>query len=129
MCRQGTGFREHRGIYRLAQFAATDRPDLALWALWSMNRKEEVEGVYSHHTALSLYDLSDLNPAQLHMTVPTRFRRNSEIRGILMLHYGDLPESDIQSGPGYERHMSVPSPLCRQFAQCSGATTQGAIDE
>ena len=26
-----------------------------------MNRKEEVEGVYSHHTALSLYDLSDLN--------------------------------------------------------------------
>jgi hypothetical protein len=36
------------------------------------------------------------------MTVPTRFRRNSEIPSILMLHYGDLPESDIQTGPGYK---------------------------
>src|SRR5215472_11962589 len=69
---------EHRGIYRLALFPVTDRPDLVLWALWSRNRDEEIEGVYSHHTALSLYDLSDLNPAKLHMTVPTDFRRNSE---------------------------------------------------
>jgi Transcriptional regulator, AbiEi antitoxin len=98
----GNWIREHRGIYRLVQFPATDRPDLALWALWSKNRKEEVEGVYSHHTALSLYDLSDLNPAKLHMTVPARFRRNSEIPSILTLHHGDLPESDIQSGPGYK---------------------------
>jgi hypothetical protein len=60
----GNWIREHRGINGLAQFPATDRPDLALWALWSMNRKEKVEGVYSHHTALSLYDLSDLNPAK-----------------------------------------------------------------
>src|ERR1700686_2070046 len=41
----GNWIREHRGIYRLAQFPATDRPDLALWALWAINRKEEVEGL------------------------------------------------------------------------------------
>jgi predicted transcriptional regulator of viral defense system len=45
--------------------------------------------VYSHHTALSLYDLSDLNPSKLHMTVPMDFRRNSEIPGILVLHFAD----------------------------------------
>jgi predicted transcriptional regulator of viral defense system len=97
----GNWIREHRGIYRLALFPAPDRPDLVLWSLWSRNRKEEVEGVYSHQTALSLYELSDLNPAKLHMTVPTSFRRNSDIPGIVVLHYRDLLKSEIQDGPGY----------------------------
>lgn len=98
----GNWIREHRGIYRLALFPTTDRPDLVLWALWSRNRKEEVEGVYSHQTALSLYDLSDVNPSKLHMTVPTGFRRNSDIPGILLLHYADLPKSDIQTAQGFK---------------------------
>lgn len=98
----GNWIREHRGIYRLTLFPTADRPDLVLWALWSRNRDEEVEGVYSHHTALSLYDLSDLNPAKLHMTVPTDFRRNSGIPEILVLHYADLPESDIQTAQGFK---------------------------
>jgi hypothetical protein len=66
----GNWIREHRGIYRLALFPMADRPDLVLWALWSRNRAEETEGVYSHQTALSLYELSDLNPSKVHMTVP-----------------------------------------------------------
>jgi predicted transcriptional regulator of viral defense system len=94
--------REHRGIYRLALFPAADRPDLVLWALWSRNRNEEVEGVYSHHTALSLYGLSDLNPSKLHMTVPTAFRRSAEIPGILVLHYADLLESDVRTAQGFK---------------------------
>src|SRR5216684_835448 len=97
----GNWVREHRGIYRLALFPAADRPDLVLWALWSRNRSEEVEGVYSHQTALSLYELSDLNPARLHMTVPMHFRRNSEIPGILVLHYADLAKSDVQTAQGF----------------------------
>ena len=98
----GNWIREHRGIYRLALFPASDRPDLVLWSLWSRNRNEEVEGVYSHQTALSLYELSDLNPAKLHMTVPTNFRRNSDIPGIVVLHYRDLLKTEIQAGPGYK---------------------------
>lgn len=97
----GNWIREHRGIYRLAQFPAADRPDLVLWSLWSQNRNEDVEGVYSHQTALNLHELSDLNPARLHMTVPMRFRRNSEIPRILVMHRADLPLADIQSAPGY----------------------------
>ena len=98
----GNWIREHRGIYRLALFPTPDRPDLVLWSLWSRNRKEETEGVYSHQTALSLHELSDLNPAKLHMTVPTNFRRNSDIPGIVVLHYRDLLKSEIQAGPGYK---------------------------
>lgn len=98
----GNWIREYRGIYRLALFPAADRPDLVLWALWSRNRNEEVEGVYSYHTALRLYDLSDLNPAKLHMTVPTDFRRSSAIPGILVLHHADLPDSDVQTAQGFK---------------------------
>ena len=98
----GNWIREYRGIYRLALFPVTDRPDLVLWALWSRNRNEEIEGVYSHHTVLSFYDLSDLNPAKLHMTVPTDFRRNSEIPGVLVLHYADLAASDVQTVQGFK---------------------------
>ncbi len=97
----GNWVREHRGIYRLSLFPVADRPDLVLWSLWSRNRNEEVEGVYSHETALSLHELSDLNPAKLHMTVPMDFRRNSEVPSILVLHYGDLSEDDVQAAPGF----------------------------
>jgi predicted transcriptional regulator of viral defense system len=91
----GNWIREHRGIYRLASFPRGERPDLMLWSLWSRNRGEAEQGVYSHQTALSLYDLSDLMPAKLHMTVPKDFRRNSEIPRVLVLHFAGLPQSDI----------------------------------
>jgi hypothetical protein len=60
-----------------------------------------VQGVFSHQTALSLHELSDVNPAKIHMTVPETFRKNSEIPAILVLHYGELAESDVESASGY----------------------------
>jgi len=96
----GDWIREHRGIYRLRQFPSPDRPDLILWYLWSRNRQDHPEGFYSHETALSLHDLSDAMPAKLHMTVPKSFRRNSQIPRALVLHYGNLPDADIESIQG-----------------------------
>ncbi len=96
----GNWIREHRGIYRLASFPRGERPDLMLWSLWSRNRGEAMQGVYSHQTALSLYDLTDVMPAKLHMTVPKGFRRNSEIPRVLVLHFADLSESDIGAAHG-----------------------------
>jgi len=98
----GNWLREHRGIYRLALFPATEHPDLVQWALWSRNRREETEGVYSHQTALSLWELSDVNPSKLHMTVPRRFRRNSKRPGILVLHYADVPQHDVEVAQGFK---------------------------
>ena len=91
----GNWIREHRGIYRLASFPRDERPDLMLWSLWSRNRGEVAQGVYSHQTALSLHDLSDVMPAKLHITVPRRFRRNSEIPRVLVLHFAHLPQGDM----------------------------------
>ncbi len=92
----GNWIREHRGIYRLADFPAAERPDLMLWYVWSRNRHEVPEGTYSHDTALSLHELSDIMPSKLHMTVPKHFRRNSRIPEILLLHRADLVEGDVQ---------------------------------
>jgi predicted transcriptional regulator of viral defense system len=96
----GNWIREHRGIYRLADFPASDRPDLMLWYLWSQNRQEVSEGTYSHDTALSLHELSDIMPSKLHMTVPREFRRNSTIPEILVLHRAHLDTSEVQEMHG-----------------------------
>src|SRR5208337_1934305 len=98
----GNWLREHRVIYRLARLPATEHPDLVQWAFWSRNRREETEGVYSHQTALSLWELSDVNPSKLHMTVPKHFRRNSKPPGILVLHYADVPERDVEAAQGFK---------------------------
>lgn len=92
----GNWIREYRGIYRLANFPQAERSDLMLWFLWSRNREGSPQGVYSHLTALSLHDLSDSMPARLEMTLPLGFRRNSAIPRVLVLHYGNIPDSDIE---------------------------------
>jgi predicted transcriptional regulator of viral defense system len=92
----GNWIREHRGIYRLTDFPTPERPDLMLWYLWSQNRQEIPEGTYSHETALSLHELSDVMPSKLHMTVPKGFRRNSMIPEVLILHRANVDKSNVQ---------------------------------
>jgi len=96
----GNWIREHRGIYRLADFPTPVRPDLTLWYLWSQDRQEIPEGTYSYDTALSLHELSDIMPSKLHMTVPKEFRRNSRIPEILVLHRANLDPSEVQEVHG-----------------------------
>lgn len=94
--RAGNWIRQHRGVYRLIDFPTAERPDLMLWFLWSQNRKEIPEGTYSHETALSLHELSDVMPSRLEMTVPKHFRRNSRLPEILELHRAELAKEEVQ---------------------------------
>ena len=96
----GNWIREHRGIYRLARYPQSEWANLMLWQLWSRNRRDHPQGVYSHDTALSLYDLSDVMPGRLHMTVPHGFDRSAEIPSPLVLHRADLLEDEIGSIEG-----------------------------
>ncbi len=98
--RSGNWVREARGVYRLAQFPTPTRPDLMVWQLWSRNRQDEPQGVFSHATALTLHDLSDVMPAKLAMTVPTGFRRMAAIPDVLRLHHARLSERDVQTIDG-----------------------------
>ena len=93
--------REERGIYRLARYPQTDESQLVIWSLWSRNRGGERQGVFSHQTALALHDLTDANPAKLHMTVPRSFRRLREPPDVLVLHRGELVSTDVEERRGY----------------------------
>ena len=95
--RAGNWLREHRGIYKLARFPEQERSDLILWWLWSRDRSDQPTGVFSHQTALSLHDLTDVNPARLDLTVPMSFRRGVPIPKVLRLHHDDVPPKDRES--------------------------------
>ena len=93
--------REYRGIYRLKQYPLPPDSDLILWSLWSRGRNDVTQGVYSHETALRIFDLSDNMPTKLHMTVPKKFRRGAEIPAILVLHHADLALADVEEREGF----------------------------
>ena len=99
--KSGNWVRVERGIYRLARFPQSSEEQLVIYALWSRNRAGEPEGVYSHQTALSIHELSDVNPAKLHMTVPSAFRRSAKVPKILVLHRASLNEKDVEQRQGF----------------------------
>lgn len=99
--KSGNWIREYRGIYRLAKYPQPERPDLIRWFLWSRGHDDKPQGVYSHQTALSIYDLSDIMPPKIHMTVPPGFHRYGPIPKILVLHRSKLHPSETESMQGF----------------------------
>lgn len=99
--RTGSWRREWRGIYRLARYPNSDDSHYVLWSLWSRNREGIPQGIYSHETALALYDLTDVMPAKIHMTVPRSFRRHSQVPQVLDLHFGQILSNEIEEREGY----------------------------
>lgn len=99
---RGNWVREHRGIYRLTRFPLSDDRQLVLWSLWSRNGRGVPQGVYSHLTALSIKELSDANPAKLHMIVPPEFRRSVKQPPILALHKARLAPTEILHERGFD---------------------------
>ncbi len=97
----GEWIKEQRGIYRLARYPVTSHPDLVLWGLWSRNSTGKIQGVWSHETALELYELSDVMPAKMHMTVPKRFRKWTAIPKHIIFHFAHLSDADVISQQGY----------------------------
>jgi predicted transcriptional regulator of viral defense system len=75
--------RVRRGIYRLVHYPTGEHEELAEIWLWSKQA-----GVFSHETALSLYELSDVLPKRVHLTVPADWRRRrlKIPRGVVLHH-------------------------------------------
>lgn len=90
-----------RGIYRLTHYPIAERPDLIEWSLWSRDKKGDIQGVWSHETALDIYELCDIMPAKLHMTVPRYFRKSVATPTALKLYFADLRPVDWIEQHGY----------------------------
>jgi len=85
--KRGRFLRIRRGVYRLAEFPEMPHADLMI-AWLSAGEK----AVVSHESALLLYGLTDLMPAEIHLTVPrTASRRLSGVR----FHTARLDQDEI----------------------------------
>ncbi len=64
--RRGTFQRVHRGVYRFRDYPSSPHEHVA--AAWLATSKDRA--VVSHESALDLWDLSDVVPEVVHLTVP-----------------------------------------------------------
>ena len=97
----GNWVRVERGVYRLQRYPQSAEEQLVIYSLWSRNRLGEPQAVYSHQTALAIHELSDVNPAKLHVTVPPTFRRSASIPKLLVLHRAVLTKRNIEQRHGF----------------------------
>lgn len=90
MQRRGTLERVARGVYRFPSIPYTGREQLMEAALWPRRAR----GVLSHDTALDLHGLCDVNPSQVHITVPRAYRINRAVPSTYAIHPRDLKDGD-----------------------------------
>ncbi|MDR1430782.1 MAG: hypothetical protein LBI99_01530 [Propionibacteriaceae bacterium] len=77
-----------QGVFRFPEYPVSPRGQLMEAVLWT----RDPLAVLSHDTALDVYDLSDINPNVIHVTVPKREKpiRRKTIPAEYMLHYENL---------------------------------------
>lgn len=80
------------GVYRVIRSPITSNDEILLAWVWSRYR-----GAISHESALALYDLSDLLPAKVQLTVPVAERRRT---GRFHLYRSQLEPEEMRSYEG-----------------------------
>ena len=91
--------RVEHGLYRLTSLPPGEHDDLVRLTLWSRDRRDEPQAVVSHESALVLHDLSELLPAEIHLTVPPTFRKDPPAGCVL--HKARLALKDIEERTGF----------------------------
>lgn len=91
LARRGTLQRASYGVYRLVEFPASQLDPFMAAALWPRG----VGGVISHESALDLYEVSDVSPSKLHLTVPRAHRVRRSAPSHYMVHRADLVDEEI----------------------------------
>src|SRR5204863_8694319 len=80
------------GIYRLHTAPISPYDEYLLAWVWTNYR-----GAISHESALALYDLADILPTRVHVTVPRPFHRTS---APFQVHLAPLPAEEVQDYNG-----------------------------
>jgi predicted transcriptional regulator of viral defense system len=108
--------RAAHGVYRVPQVAETEYDQYQLAVLWT----GVDEACLSHDTALWAWDITDINPDRIHLTVPRhrRLRRAGGERYVI--HYEDLDARQVVWWQGI-RTVSVPTAIAQGIA--SGVPT------
>ena len=89
----GNWTRVDRALFRLPDWPASPDDTFVRWVLWSGGR-----AVVSHESALAAHGLGDIDPATVHLTVPSTFHaRDSAV----VLHVAELRDSDVEQRQGW----------------------------
>ena len=99
------------GVYRLAIAPVSPRDDYLRAWVWTNYR-----GAISHESALALYNLADIMPTHIHVTVPRPFHRTS---GHVQVHLSPLPDTEVQMYEGVR--VTVPA---RSIADAAASGTE-----
>jgi predicted transcriptional regulator of viral defense system len=91
MAKRGQVERVAHGLYRFVSFPHGPLDTYMEAALWPRG----VVGVLSHETALDLYELSDANPAKIHLTVPDDHRVRRQVPKAYVLHTETLAADEV----------------------------------
>ncbi|MDR1295598.1 MAG: type IV toxin-antitoxin system AbiEi family antitoxin domain-containing protein [Bifidobacteriaceae bacterium] len=85
--------RVSQGLYRFAEWPVSANDALMEAVLWTRDPRAAL----SHDTALEAYDLSDINPDKIHVTIPVREKtlRRRDMRASLVVHYENLADDQI----------------------------------
>jgi predicted transcriptional regulator of viral defense system len=100
--RRGAAERVAYGVYRMNAIPPDELEEYMRAALWPMGA-----GVLSHETALDLYELCDVNPARIDVTVPHRYRTHRPVPTLYRLHPRDLASEPT----GRLRGLPIVTPL------------------
>ena len=90
MVSRGTLVGAGHGVYRIPVLPVDRFDEFIRARLWAGGR-----GVISHDSALVVHDLCDINPTEVHLTIPTGYRINRAGGDHYQIHHGDLGSGDI----------------------------------
>ena len=89
-----------RGVYRIPYFPADRLSQYREAVLWARASHGPKQVALSHETALGVYGISDVNPSRVHLSVPKEARLRRRRPKWIVIHWGDLPASDVTTHEG-----------------------------
>lgn len=123
----GNWLRAGHGVYRLTRFPRMPNEQYVRLMLWSRDRSNNIQAVVSHETALQAYELSDVMPASIHLSVPPGFRKQAP-DGVV-LHQQNLPASHIKVRDGYRITTPLRTLLDVAASDLSSEHLQAALND
>lgn len=85
-----------RGVYRVPFLPGGQMAPYMAATLWPQGAR----GVLTHETALDLWDVSDVNPAKIHVAVPRTHRPQRQVPKAYVIHREDLDPDEITAIEG-----------------------------
>lgn len=91
LAKRGRAERVAHGLYRFNAFPHGPLDTYMEATLWPRG----LRGYISHESALDLYELSDVNPAKVHVTLPPGYRITREVPKLYQLHFEPLGPEEV----------------------------------